>query len=372
MKEPIRILHVFAQMNRGGAETMIMNMYRHIDRSKIQFDFVVHTEEHCAYDKEIYELGGRIFRVPRYTGKNHLNYKKSWNQFFKMHPEYKIIHGHVRSTASIYLKIAKKYGVITIAHSHSTSSGSGLSAIVKNILQYPIRYIADYLFACSKDAGEWLYGKRACKKNNFYILKNAIDTKQYVFNESIRNIKRKEFKIENKFVIGHVGRFNIPKNHSLLIDIFKKVHDKNQNTVLMLVGDGELRPIIEKKVNELGLSDYVIFTGVRSDIPELLQATDVFVFPSLYEGLPVTLVEAQAAGLPCIISDTITDEVKITNLVEKLPLNLSAKEWAEKVLKYMNVYERKNTFEEIKTGGYDVNETAKWLEDFYAKNINFQ
>ncbi|NSL52733.1 glycosyltransferase family 1 protein [Calidifontibacillus erzurumensis] len=369
MSKPIRILQVFANMNRGGAETMIMNLYRNIDRSNIQFDFIVHTEDHCAYDDEIHELGGRIFRIPSYKGKNHLLYKKKWYHFFKNHPEYKIIHGHVVSTGSIYLKIAKKFGLVTIAHSHSTSSGSGFPSVVKNVLQFPLRYIADYLFACSYAAGEWLFGKRACEQDNFYLMKNAIEAKQFIFNENIRQIKRKEFQIEDKFVIGHVGRFNTPKNHSFLIDVFKEVCELNQNAVLMLVGNGDLHPVIEKKVNKLGLTDRVIFTGVRSDIPELLQAMDVFLFPSLYEGLPVTLVEAQATGLRCIISDRITNEVIVTDLVEQLSLDLSAKHWSKEVLKYMNSYERKSTFEEIKVSGYDISDTAKWLELFYISKI---
>ena len=213
MSDPIRIIQVFAQMNRGGAETMIMNLYRMIERSQIQFDFIVHTNEECAYDNEIRSLGGRIYRVPRYNGKNHFEYIKSWNKFFKTHPNYKIIHGHVRSTASIYLKIAKKFGLVTIAHSHSTSSGTGFSSIVKNILQYPIRNIADYLFACSEQSGEWLFGKNASKRNNFVILKNSIDVKKFVFNERVRFEKRKELKIDDKFVIGHIGRFIPSKNH---------------------------------------------------------------------------------------------------------------------------------------------------------------
>src|SRR5690625_2672586 len=152
MQKPNRILHVFGGMGRGGAETMVMNLYRKIDRSKIQFDFIVHTQNKCDFDDEIELLGGRIYRVPRYNGKNHFQYKRAWHKFLMNHPEYKIIHGHVRSTASIYLKIANSYGLITISHSHNTSSGKGFSAIVKNIFQYKIRYIADYLFACSQTA----------------------------------------------------------------------------------------------------------------------------------------------------------------------------------------------------------------------------
>jgi glycosyltransferase involved in cell wall biosynthesis len=366
MSEPLRVLQVFARMDRGGAETMIMNLYRNMNRSEIQFDFVVHTNDHCSFDDEIKELGGKIYRIPAYQGRNHLSYKKSWEDFFKAHPEYKIIHGHVRSTASIYLKIAKKYELVTIAHSHSTSSGTGLPALIKNTLQYPIRYIGNYLFACSQAAGIWLFGKKACKKENFYILNNAIDTSKYIFNETLRRDKRKEFQIQEKFVIGHIGRFSSPKNHVFLIDIFKAIHDKESNSVLMLVGDGELRRKIENKVADLGLTDSVIFTGLRQDIPELLQAMDVILFPSLYEGLPVTIVEAQASGIKCVLSDTITKEVVCDDhLVSFMSLKSQVNDWADQVLEYSNGYTRGNGEYQIIKSGYDIHQTCALLQKFY-------
>jgi glycosyltransferase involved in cell wall biosynthesis len=370
MSEPLRVLQVFARMDRGGAETMIMNLYRSMNRSEVQFDFVVHTNDHCSFDDEIKELGGKIFRVPVYQGQNHFSYKKSWENFFQTHPEYKIIHGHVRSTASIYLKIAKKYGLVTIAHSHSTSSGTGLPALIKNTLQYPIRYIGDYLFSCSQAAGIWLFGKKACKKENFHILNNAIDTSKFIFNKTLRQDKRKEFKILGKFVIGHVGRFSYPKNHEFLIDIFKAIHDKEPNSVLMLVGEGELRGKIEKKVEDLGLTDGVIFTGLRQDIPELLQAMDVILFPSLYEGLPVTIVEAQASGIKCILSDTITKEVVCDDhLVHFMSLKSQVNDWADKVLEYSNGYTRENSHDQIMKSGYDIHQTSIILQKFYLTHV---
>ncbi len=368
-KEPIRILHVLGRLDRGGAETMVINLYRNINRNKVQFDFIVHTEDKCDYDEEIKSLGGKIYNIPRYRGNNHIQYKNAWSRFFEEHKEYKIIHGHVRSTASIYLRIAKKYERITIAHSHNTSSGKGLSAVVKNILQCPIRYIADYLFACSGIAGEWLYGAKACKKDNFYILNNAIDTQKFIYNESKRTKKRKEFQIEDKFVIGHVGRFHTQKNHYFLIDIFKEIHDRDDNAVLMLVGDGELQHPIEKKVKNLGLDNNVIFAGVRSDIPELLQAMDIFVFPSLYEGLPVTVIEAQAAGLQCIISDTITNEVCITPNVCPISINKTNKLWADTIISKGKV-QRTNTKDYIEKNGYDIFNTVEKLTIFYNEVQN--
>lgn len=369
MSKPIRVLQVFARMDRGGAETMVMNLYRNIDRSKVQFDFVVHTEEKCAFDDEIKELGGNLFSVPRYVGKNHFNYKNSWENFFKENPNYRVIHGHVRSTASIYLSVAKKYGLKTIAHSHSTSSGKGLSAIVKNTLQFPIRHISDYLFACSQSAGEWLYGKDVYQKENFFILNNSIDIEKFVFNEAIRKKIRKKLKVENKFVIGHIGRFTLLKNHSFLVDVFKNIYERNRNVVLLLVGDGDQLVTIQDKVNDLGLSESVIFTGVRSDIPELLQAMDIFVFPSIYEGLPVTLIEAQASGLRCIVSDSITKELMVTDLVKYLSLEETIETWSNEIC-LNSQYIRKNTSRDIRSGGYDISESSQWLMNFYLRIAN--
>lgn len=365
MNEQVKILQVLGRLDRGGAESMIMNIYRKLDLNKFQFDFVIHTNDHCDFTEEILSLGGRIYSVPKYNGKNHFIYKKWWNAFFKKHPEYKIIHGHVRSTAAIYLKIAKKYGLTAIAHSHSTSSGSGLSANVKQLMQLPIRYTANYFFACSQSAGEWLFGKQVCKKSKFKLLHNAIDTGKYVFYNEIRRNKRNELNLESKFVIGHIGRFSQPKNHSFLIDVFSSLHNQCQESVLLLVGDGGFRPQIEDKIMRLGLKNSVKFLGVRDDIPELLQAMDVFVFPSIYEGLPVVLVEAQASGIKIVASTNITDEICLCPEIEMMELSLGAKKWADKVLQFKNGYKRRNTQSEIISEGYDIISTVKMLEDFY-------
>lgn len=364
MTEPIRILQVFAEMNRGGAEMMIMNLYRHIDRERIQFDFIVHTPNDCAFDEEIKQLGGRIYKVPKYKGINHFAYKNVWENFFKNHSEYKIIHGHVRSTASIYLKIAKKYSLTAIAHSHNTSSGTGIKANVKNVLQYPIRNISDYFLACSESAGKWLFGDKIVASNNFKVFNNAIDVEKFTFNNQIRDAIRKEFEIEDKFVIGHVGRFHPQKNHELLIDIFKNIHNKVEDSVLLLVGDGFLKESIQAKVIDEDIEDSVIFVGLRADVPDIFQGMDLFLFPSLFEGLGIAVVEAQAAGLSCIVSDQIPNEAIITNLVDKVHLSKEPEDWSKLALKKIN-YQRNDTSKLIKNAGYDVKENVKWLEKFY-------
>jgi glycosyltransferase involved in cell wall biosynthesis len=367
MSEPIRILHVFAEMNRGGAETMVMNLYRHIDRTKIQFDFVVHTKEKCTFDDEINFLGGIIYRVPKYSGKNHITYKKALEKIAKDHPEHSIVHGHVRSTAAIYLNIFKKYGRCTISHSHSTSSGRGIISIVKNLMQYRIKYISDYFFACSISAGNWLFGVKVTTSNRFFIIRNAIEIDDFKFNEQKREEIRKKLNISKKFVIGHVGRFHESKNHSFIIDVFKKIYEKNTSSVLLLVGDGKIRKNIYDKVLENKLNDNIIFTGERNDVADLLQGMDIFLFPSVYEGLGIVVVEAQTSGLKCIVSDRVPDDAIVTDLVCRVSLSESVDNWSEKILGNSN-YNRQDVTKIIKAAGYDINDTVEWLQNFYLSH----
>ncbi|MDY4068972.1 MAG: glycosyltransferase, partial [Lachnospiraceae bacterium] len=195
MSEPIRILQVLGRLDRGGAETMILNLYRHMDREQLQFDFVIHTEDVCDYTEEVLQLGGKIYSMKPFRVSTALAYRKQWRLFFREHPEYRVIHGHMRSTASLYLSEAKRAGLVTIVHSHNTSSGSGIAALVKNVLQYPLRYQADYLFACGRKAGEWLYGKKACDSPRFRLLLNGIETDRFRFLEAVREEKRHELGI---------------------------------------------------------------------------------------------------------------------------------------------------------------------------------
>ncbi|TLQ39885.1 glycosyltransferase family 1 protein [Ruoffia tabacinasalis] len=369
MNNKIRILHVFSVMDRGGAETMIMEIFRKIDKSLFQFDFIVHTEKAGAYDEEIKKLGGKIYRVPRYNGKNHFQYIKRWNNFLK-NKHYHIIHGHVRSTASIYLSIAKKNKILTISHSHSTSNGKNISSIFKNLLQLPIRVIADCYLAASKDAGIWLFGKTIVERDNFFILKNSIEAKRYSLNNKIRNEYRNNLDIQDQFVIGHIGSFKGPKNHLFLIEIFNIVQQKNADSILLLVGDGEERPSILKKITEFGLKDKVILTGIRSDIPNLLQAFDVFVFPSLFEGFGIVAVEAQTAGVPIIVSDEIPKEAFLTDLIESVSLKEKAEFWADSILNYVDNIKTSDRVVEIINSGYDIGEAVHQLQNIYIKLLN--
>lgn len=364
MSKPIRILHVLGRLDRGGAETMVMNLYRNIDRSIIQFDFVIHTEEECDFNKEIYTLGGKVFSIPRYTGKNHYQYKKSWNKLFRDHPEYKIIHGHMRSTASLYLRIAKRNGLVTIAHSHSIASrGSKIHRLIKSIMQFPIRFIADYLFACSDEAGKWLFGNNVQRKNNFHIIRNAIDVNEFRYDIGTRKRVRKKYNLENKFVLGHVGNFTKAKNHLFLLEIFAEVQKLKENTVLILLGNGELKREIHNKAQSLGVRNKVMMFGTKDNVNDFLQAMDVFVFPSLFEGLGLAVIEAQATGLPCVISDTIPDEVIVSDLVHKYPIAIPTY-WADSILN-INYKDRKSALQCIKKHGYDVSMEARELNAIY-------
>lgn len=364
----IRILQMIGSLEIGGSQAMIMNIYKRLDRTKVQFDFIIDHPKNKYYADEIKKLGGKIYVVPKFTGKNVVLIRKIWSRFFFKHPEYKILHSHVRSYASVYLDVAKKQGLKTIIHSHSTSNGSGFKSIIKKCLQYPLRYQSDYLFACSKIAGEWLYGKQACHKDNFYILNNAIDVTKYKINQDRRIRIRKELKVDSNFVFGHVGRLHEAKNHKFLLEVFHNVLKRKPESKLIIVGDGELRSEIEEKIRRLHLQDSIIMTGNRNDVPDLLMAFDAFLFPSKWEGLPVTVVEAQAASLPCFVSDTVTREVGISDLVHYLPINRGADYWCDAIIN--GNLNKKDVSKEIVAAGFDVKETAKWLTDFYMRIAN--
>jgi glycosyltransferase involved in cell wall biosynthesis len=354
-----RILQVVGIMNTGGIETWLMNVLRNIDRTEIQFDFVVHTDKKGYYDDEIEKLGGKIFHVPKFNIINIYSYKKTWRILLKDSNSH-IIHTHIRSTASIFLKIAKKYGFTTVAHAHSTSNGTWTHSLIRNFFQRNISKHADIRLACSKKAGNWLF-----KNADYRIIKNAINSSLYIFNEGIRNQYRKYFNLEYTIVIGHIGRFVFAKNHNFLIDIFANLYKQNNKFRLVLVGDGgEMKYDIKKKVQALGLENKVIFTGVRSDIPQLLQMMDLFLFPSYFEGLPISLIEAQAAGLQCFISDTISKESIITNHVYPISLNESIDIWTDMIMNNLN-YKREDTSLYIRNNGYDIKTVTKELEDLY-------
>lgn len=338
---------------------MLMNYYRHMDREKIQFDFLEHRRDRAAYDDEIESLGGRIFRLPRLNPLSS-DYFHALNAFFAVHPEYRIVHSHLDCMSAYPLCAAKNAKVpVRIAHAHSTSQDRNWKLVFKLISKKLISLYTTDLFACSADAGEWMFGTK-----DVHILPNAIDIERYAFNLLIRNQTRKVLGLDDAFVIGHVGRFSAVKNHSFLTDVFAQIKRQEPNSKLLLVGAGSEMQAVQQKVKALGLGADVIFTGVRNDVANLMQAMDVFVFPSLYEGLGIVLIEAQSAGLPCVVSDVIPREAYLTDLVTAEKLSSSVETWAEKILEKREVL-RTDRRAEIAAHGFDITTEAVKLQEFY-------
>ncbi|WP_295084256.1 glycosyltransferase family 1 protein [Ruminococcus sp.] len=365
MGEPIRVAHVIGKLNAAGVEAVVNNYYRNIDHSKFQFDYIIDSDGECKPPQELIDLGARYFVVPPYQKlPQHI---KALTKIFRDN-KYQIVHSGMNTLAPISMFCAWRAGVpVRINHNHSTA---GKGETKRNILKYMLRpfakCFATHFAACSKYAGEWLFGKRMMQDKTVTVFNNAIDVKKFSFNSVVRNEVRKEIGIEDKYVIGHVGRFCFQKNHEFLIDIFKAVHETDSNAMLLLVGIGDLQKQIKEKVKNYGLEDSVIFLGVRKDVDRLYQAMDIFVLPSHYEGLPVVGVEAQAAGLPCLLSDQMTKETVILPETKMMPLTVGAKKWAWQIVK-MQRTKRRNTTEDIRKAGFDIGLAANELEIYYDK-----
>lgn len=365
MSSPLRILHVVTHMNRGGLETMLMNYYRKIDRSKVQFDFLTHRSDPKDYDEEIISMGGKIFHLPVLNPIS-IKYRKSLDKFFDDHKEYDIVHSHLDCMSYYPLSSAKKAGVKTlIAHSHNADQEKNLKYIIKQNSKNKIPSVATHYFACGIKAGEFLFNGAEYK-----VINNAIDASKFRFKDEMRYEVRKKLSITNETVIGHVGRFNIQKNHKFLIKVFCEFLKAEPNSILLLIGVGELKADIEKQVKQLGIISNVRFLGLRDDIPSLMQGMDVFLFPSLFEGFPLTLVEAQASGLPCIVSDCISKEVILRTSVTQVSLNASIGNWIELLREVSIDQARKNGFDEICESGFDIENNSKQLEAFYLDLVN--
>lgn len=363
----MKVLHMIGSLDYGGSQILVTSILEFIDINKIQFDFIIDRPDELALYEKLKKYNCKVFVIPRFKGFNLFQYIKSWITFFKEHPEYEIIHGHVRSTAAIYLFIAKKFGLITIAHSHSIASGLGVLSLIKNILQFPIRFIADYFIGCTYEAGVWLFGKKICNENNFFILKNGINLSDYVYNHAKRDYLRKQLNIDSDtIVIGHIGRFQPEKNHMFILNIFEEFHKHNNKALLMFLGDGKLKNTCIEYVKLHSLNKNVIFFGNKDNVGDYLQIFDIFLFPSLYEGLGIALIEAQASDLYCLISDTIPKEAILTDRVYSMSLNQSSYEWSSKIIELTSKIEKRfDITKQIKTAGYDIKESANWLSEFY-------
>lgn len=368
MRYPIRVLHVVVNMNRGGAETLIMNLYRNIDRDLVRFDFLVHKKQ-GAFEEEIKALGGRIHRIPYVTDVGHFGYIKELNKFFREHSEYKIVHAHMDSMSGLVLQAANNAGVpVRISHSHNTQNeGNILTKMYKNFIKTRINTNATNLLACSESAADWLFGK---KSERTLIIKNGVEGKRFRYSDDIRKKQREEIGInDSNLVIGHVGRFDPQKNHAFLIDIFSELKKEYPNSLLLLVGDGPLKLEIKKKVKELNINDSVFFLGIRNDVEELMQAMDVLVFPSHHEGLPLTIVEAQAAGLKCVVSNAVPEAADIgANLITFIDLKDEINKWVREIAK---PYKRNNKLDDhLKNSGYDITYTVKEIQNFYLSTFD--
>ena len=366
MNQPVRVLQVLGGTTLCGAESRIMDLYRNMDKNKVQFDFVVHNQNEDYFNPEIRSLGGNIYRIPRFKFYNFIAYRKAWREFFKEHQEFQAVHGHMTSTAAIYLPIAKKAGVpITIAHARSAGTDPGLKGKLTRFLRRNLSKKTDYCFACSKLAGKAVFGESALHNGKVQIIPNAIEVEKYLYNKQVRKEIREQYKLTNDFVIGHVGRFHYAKNHEFLREIFAEVVKRQSDARLLLVGEGELMEPTREKARQLGVLDKVVFAGSQGNVSAYFQAMDYMVFPSHFEGLPGTIVEAQAAGLRCLISDAITDEVMVTELVKARSIQDKASDWAEQILEEKD-YVRSKDLTELQAHGFDVVQQVKDYEDFYV------
>lgn len=357
----VRVLHVFGGLGTGGTESLIMNWYRNIDRSRIQFDFLVRSSDN-NYVKEIEEMGGRVFYTssfPRHFIKNYLETNKILKQ-----KEWDVIHVH--GNAAMYLlplKLAKKFGYrVRIMHSHNIKSQRSLYSIVHRLNQIKIKKYTTHCLACSEAAGEWMYNN--C---DFKVLKNAVDVKSFLYDSKAREEIREIHRLKGKYVIGHVGRFANQKNHGFLLSVFKEINIRKPESILMLVGDGELREEVEKKVKNLDLSDAVLFLGRRTDIGKVLSSMDLFLLPSLYEGLPVACVESSTNGLCSIISEeAYTKEAKDIPNLYSYSLNNEPEKWATYIIENMERFCRKNIeLRDLNDSEYNIDCVVKELCNIY-------
>lgn len=369
--KPIRVLQILGIVAGGGVEAVIMNYYEHIDKSQVQFDFVVHDNSPVDITEKVEAMGGKVYKVTPYT-KNVFAFMYDVYKIIKKN-HYTIVHSNMNTLSVFSLFPAWMAGVpVRILHNHSTSVPSETKRnIMKMILRPFAKLFANKYFACSQLAAEWMYGKSSVESGKVTIIHNAIDLKKYAFDQDKRDRIRKELGIENKFVIGHVGRFMYQKNHEFLIDVFSEVAKSEPNAALLLIGDGPLKSRIMQKVKNLHLEDKVYFLGLRSDVQDLYNAMDLFVLPSYYEGLPVVGVECQANGLPVLVSMNVTKELYLTDIVRYINLSDGIEVWKKNIILKINekVETRKNTSMQMGNAGFNVVFESMKLINIY-KTLN--
>lgn len=364
---PRRVLQVIGAMDRAGAETLVMNLYRKIDRDLIQFDFLVNETRECDFDSEILGLGGSIYRIPRYRIANYFNYRKACRTFFAEHP-YKVVHGHIGLPASIYLDEANRIGAYTIAHSHSSLSLRNPADVAFQICSYSTRFNADYFLGCSQEAGISRFGKQVVQGDRFSILNNGIDAQRGRFDSNRRKSYRESLGLSKDTpAFGCVARFAPVKNHSFLLKTFSAILERMPDAALLLAGVGELEPEMKRLAESLGISEHVHFLGLISDIPTLLDAIDVFLFPSIIEGLGVAVIEAQTSGARCLVSSAIPKLANVSGSLLYKSLSDGFEAWANTAIDLFNhPFEcREREADHTISAGFDISTSADWITDFY-------
>lgn len=376
MSEVKRVLHVFAALDQGGVENFVMNVYRNIDTSKIQFDFALTSGRKSFFDEEVIQKGGRIFYFEQKNNQHKLkNCYINMNQILKTAGPFVAVHSHCYFFSGFVLMCAWQHRVkVRIAHSHESYKGQRYTMIRKiyeKVMRLMIKTFATWRFGCSKVACMHLYGDGCFSQRNVHIIRNGIEIEKYRFQQIVRKDVRKNLNIEDKVVVGHVGRFAEQKNHTFLIEIFRVFLSKHKNAVLLMIGSGPLENQIKEIVKRYGIENACYFLGVRDDVYKLLMAMDAFVFPSLYEGLGIALVEAQASGVPCIVSaNKIPSEVKILDNFAFMSLKSTYQEWCDAIEGLDNSYQRELALEKVKEAGYDITVVAKELEAYYLGESN--
>lgn len=374
---PLRILFVFGcPLKKGGTENVMVNIVKNIDREMFHIDFLIFDKTTDTSDDKKYleSLGCRFYQITA-RGVDRKLHNKELDDFFRDH-RYDIVHTHMDAIGEEALKAAKKHGIkARIAHSHNTDQLDNPKGLKDHLhrayLKYEkhlLRRYAEYYVACSPEAGKWLFGDKRCKGENYLLLTNAIESSRYSYDEETRAEVRKELGFEGKKVIIHVGQFRTQKNHDKVIEIFRELCSRDEAYRLLLVGKGEDEYRIRDKVSSMGLSGKVRFLGNRNDVDRLLQAADVFLFPSLYEGLSIALLEAQASDLICIVSDTVSPASFVTEKAVSLGLDKDAKTWADKIEASLDAFKTRSDRKFLFTDkGYDISAQIKVLEKFYMK-----
>ena len=368
-KGSLKVLMVLGSLNYGGAEIFCLNFVRNIDRKKYKIDFAVSKLTNSDIEKEIASYGCKIHLVPRFNGLNIYRYKKAWKEIFA-NEKYDIVHGHASGAMSIYLSMAKKIGCVTIAHSHSASTrGNILVKTAKKVLAKEIKKYSDYWFACSDLAAIRLFGKNFESSEKYSFIPNGIVPENYAFNPKARSSLRKQFHIaDDEIVVGHVGSFTKPKNHSFLFKVFCELNKYLPNSYLILCGDGPLKKHYERIANQKNNRNQIKFVGNVNNTSDYYSVFDYLVFPSHFEGLPMSLVEAQTSGLPIFCSDSITKQICITENVHFVSLKESPKVWAKKIIDYYNSNKKRDDcLLKIKTSSFVIQNTIKTITDIYDK-----